>query len=366
MKMMYNWVGIKISVYIHPRIPVFWGLSFPEDETQTLGVSNMSGSTVGKMIAAFRERTGISQGEFGKRLNVSAQAVSRWERGGMPDTALLPRIAEIIGCSLDDLYNITTARIRTMEELLTQELRETPTEQRMQRAVQLAWHLMKLNGSTVVGDGADPTFAAATACEDADKDERSPMGPQPTNCYFSSENGLMYSSVASKFKYVMFMQEPEDGFASIMNGIHDYQKLFSLFGREYRLAVYLLGFSLPPNKQFTRNYVCTQLGLSPEQAQEILDELCEYRMLNFFSIQEADHCVCTYAVPENAAIVPFLYFGKTLMRDGKSYVLCARLRESPMFRAGQPMGAEASAWTPGNSKEIARHSPWSRAKDQDF
>ncbi len=327
----------------------------------------MASSAVGKMIAAFRERTGISQGDFGKRLNVSAQAVSRWERGGMPDTALLPKIAEVIGCSLDDLYDISTARTKTMEELLTQELRDTPPEQRMQRAVQLAWHLMKLNGSTVVGDSADPTFAAATACEDADKDDRSSARvQQPTNCYISSDKGLMYASVAAKFKYVMFMQEPDDGFASIMNGIDDYQKLFSLFGKEHRLAVYLLGFSLPPNKQFTLDYVCTQLGLSRELAQEILDELCEYRMLNYLSIQAAEHCVDTYAVPENAAIVPFLYFGKTLMRDGKSYVLCARLRESPLFRAEQSRVPQSSFWTPGNSKDIARHRPWSRAKDKDF
>ena len=326
----------------------------------------MASSAVGKMIAAFRERTGISQGDFGKRLNVSAQAVSRWERGGMPDTALLPKIAEVIGCSLDDLYDISTARTKTMEELLTQELRDTPPEQRMQRAVQLAWHLMKLNGSTVVGDSADPTFAAATACEDADKDDRSSARvQQPTNCYISSDKGLMYASVAAKFKYVMFMQEPDDGFASIMNGINDYQKLFSLFGKEHRLAVYLLGFSLAPNKQFTRDYVCSQLALPQEKAQEILDELCEYRMLNCFSIQASDHCVDTYAVPENAAIIPFLYFGKTLMRDGKSYVLCARLRETPLFR-GSNSPSSSATWIPDNSRNITRHSPWSRAKDKDF
>lgn len=325
----------------------------------------MAGSSIGKMIAAFRERTGMSQGEFGKRLNVSAQAVSRWERGGMPDTTLLPKIAGQIGCSLDDLYDISSARTKTMEELLTQEMRDTPPKERMRRAVQLAWHLMKLNGSTVVGDSADPTFSAATACEDADKDAHATAKIQPTNCYFSSEDGLMYASVASKFKYVMFMQEPDDGFASIMNGVSDYQKLFALFGKEYRLAVYLLGFSLPPNKQFTKDYVCTQLELSPELAQEILDELCEYRMLNYLSIQAAGGCVDTYAVPENAAIVPFLYFGKTLMRDGKSYVLCARLRETPLFREN-PSATIESHWNPGNSKDIARHRPWSRAKDKDF
>lgn len=323
----------------------------------------MTDHIVGKKIINFRKRTGMSQGELGKLLNVSAQAVSRWEHGGMPDATLLPKVAEMLGCSLDDLYAISSAPTKSIEELLAQELRDTPQELRMQRSLELAWHIMKLNGSNVVGDGSDIIFASATACEDSDLGEPVMPGGYPTSCYFDYENGLTYASVSSKFKYVLFMQEPEEGYTSIMNSADDYQKLFSLFSKKHRLAVYLLGFSLPQGKQFTRDYVCTQLNLTQEQAQEILDELCKHCMLNYSSIQASGHCVDTYSVPKCPPIIPFLYFAKALMRDGKTYSLCVNERNTPLFRSQLPTTSQPSAWTPINSKDISKYMPLIRAKD---
>ena len=57
----------------------------------------MTSSDLGMNIAKFRRQAGLSQSELGKCLNVSAQAVSRWERGGVPDAALLPQIASSLG-----------------------------------------------------------------------------------------------------------------------------------------------------------------------------------------------------------------------------------------------------------------------------
>ena len=98
-------------------------------------------------IAKFRRQAGLSQSELGKCLNVSAQAVSRWERGGVPDAALLPQIASSLGCSLDDLYGLSTIPPKNVENTLAQEIQNTPSEQRTARAVQLAWHMMKTRGS---------------------------------------------------------------------------------------------------------------------------------------------------------------------------------------------------------------------------
>ena len=36
----------------------------------------------GKRIAAFRKEKGFTQAELARRLGVTAQAVSKWERGG--------------------------------------------------------------------------------------------------------------------------------------------------------------------------------------------------------------------------------------------------------------------------------------------
>lgn len=310
----------------------------------------MTANNLSKRIIAFRERSGISQGELGRQLNVSAQAVSRWEHGGMPDIALLPKIADILGCSVDDLYTGSKSATRSMEDMLTAELQNTPKSQRFQRSVQLAWHMMKLNGSTALGSSTDTIYAAATACEDADQNLPENHNNYPTDCFFNLPDGLMYASVSTKFKYTLFMQEPDCGFASIMNSISDYQKLFALFCKENCLDVFLQGLFLPQDMQFTIDYVCKKLNLPREEAQTALDLLCEYGLLNYNSIQSADGFVEAYSAPSYASIIPFLYFGKQLMRNKDCSSLCAKKRGTPLFpETAAPMPTEP-VWTPFNSK----------------
>ena len=59
---------------------------------------------VGNLIATLRLEKGLSQGELGLMLGVTNKAVSRWEKGrGYPDTALLLKLAEILGITVDEL-----------------------------------------------------------------------------------------------------------------------------------------------------------------------------------------------------------------------------------------------------------------------
>lgn len=58
----------------------------------------------GEKIAQLRRSNSITQEELGKRLSVSAQAVSKWENGdSFPDLSLIAEIAEIFDCSTDYL-----------------------------------------------------------------------------------------------------------------------------------------------------------------------------------------------------------------------------------------------------------------------
>lgn len=55
-------------------------------------------------IKRIREKTGISQEELAKQLEVTQGAVSQWEAGkAKPRTDKLPILAKIFNCSVDDL-----------------------------------------------------------------------------------------------------------------------------------------------------------------------------------------------------------------------------------------------------------------------
>lgn len=61
-------------------------------------------STIGSRIAEARKVHGYTQEEFSQMLDVSAQAVSKWENDiSCPDIQLLPKIADILGMTTDQL-----------------------------------------------------------------------------------------------------------------------------------------------------------------------------------------------------------------------------------------------------------------------
>ena len=63
---------------------------------------------LGNKIAQLRQKAGLTQKELADELKISAQSVSKWENLlAMPDITLLPRIAEIFGVTIDELFDLT-------------------------------------------------------------------------------------------------------------------------------------------------------------------------------------------------------------------------------------------------------------------
>ena len=62
--------------------------------------------TIGKRISENRKAKNIKQDELAEMLLVSPQAVSKWENDiSCPDISLLPKLAEILGISVDELLS---------------------------------------------------------------------------------------------------------------------------------------------------------------------------------------------------------------------------------------------------------------------
>lgn len=60
-------------------------------------------------LKELRETKNHSQKSFGEMLGVSQQTVAKWECGtALPKAAMLPKIADLLGCTIDDLFGRTT------------------------------------------------------------------------------------------------------------------------------------------------------------------------------------------------------------------------------------------------------------------
>ena len=57
-------------------------------------------------ILKHRKKSGFSQDELAQKLGVTFQAVSKWENAkAAPDIAFLPKMADIFGCGIDELFS---------------------------------------------------------------------------------------------------------------------------------------------------------------------------------------------------------------------------------------------------------------------
>ena len=78
---------------------------------------------LGKKIRQYRFKAGLTQEQLAEKLGIGAQSVSKWETAAaMPDITTLPRLAEIFGVSIDDLFDLTTEqRLNRIENRLDAE-----------------------------------------------------------------------------------------------------------------------------------------------------------------------------------------------------------------------------------------------------
>lgn len=63
---------------------------------------------IGKKIKTLRLQKGMTQEELSEKLNMSSQAISKWENNvTMPDIQILPDLSVILGVTIDELFALT-------------------------------------------------------------------------------------------------------------------------------------------------------------------------------------------------------------------------------------------------------------------
>ena len=72
----------------------------------------MANKSMGEIISTLRREKGMTQKELADMLNITDKAVSKWERDiACPDTMTIPKLAEILGVSVEELMNAKSAPI---------------------------------------------------------------------------------------------------------------------------------------------------------------------------------------------------------------------------------------------------------------
>ncbi|MBE6681865.1 MAG: helix-turn-helix transcriptional regulator [Ruminococcaceae bacterium] len=74
--------------------------------------AKQTNKTMGEMISFLRKEKGMTQKEIADKLFITDKAVSKWERDiSCPDTAIMPKLCEILGVSAEVLLSCKSSQI---------------------------------------------------------------------------------------------------------------------------------------------------------------------------------------------------------------------------------------------------------------
>ena len=266
----------------------------------------MSELNIGDNIAELRKARGITQEALGDIVGLTAQAVSKWESGGSPDTSLLPVIADYFGVSIDRLYGRKTHDYSNIQVGVREYISSIPVEDRFAQMFELM--LSALHSCVDPPAVVDMDMAALAKIAD---EVRNMIDLGLFSLVFT-ENGLVKAGLNKSLPYALVMPEPEDGWGHRLHYKEAYGRLFSMLADDDILkALFYLTSRI--NKHFTPKLLEKEFGFSPQKASDILTDLATYDMLNTKELEVDNEIMTIYEFNPNPAFVPFLTFAEELI-----------------------------------------------------
>ncbi len=285
---------------------------------------------INERIAALRRERGLTQEQLGAFVGVSAQAVSKWEKGGAPDVELLPRLADTLGVSIDALFDRDGQQLEDIQTALQKWLNAQPSEERL-------WTLFHLLSKTVwpsMSEDMSPFFSGMLESASFQKDcflTVPGSGTQWLRFKALTDEGMSLGVLADQLPLYLLMPEPEGGYASELLPLDQYRPLFAVLSKPGALEVlcYLAG---KKDSYSTTAGIARNLSRDCQQTEAVLRELSQIHLLHHLDLEVEEGTVNAYRINDQNALIPFLVFSRWLLEKDEAWIFCLDLRKRPILK----------------------------------
>ena len=265
-----------------------------------------------EQIAALRKERGLTQEQLGNMVGVSAQAVSKWEKGGAPDVELLPVLSRQLGVTIDALFGMEGGEQVAVEDAVGRWLRGFPAKDRLDKFCHLVWESI---GYFVPEDLVLPDMSYPASC----KIDGGDGIVQLFLTQVVEESGMLLDVHADDLSFVTLWPKPKGGWAQWLAPMEEYRKLFAVLAKPGCLE--LLGDLIRRNAYwFSPGVVTKHLKMPKETAVGLLEALTERDILSSMELELEDGKATVYRVAEPLKLIPFLLLGRVLMQHDSNLV----------------------------------------------
>ncbi len=274
---------------------------------------------IGEQIKNFRRKNGITQEELGKLIGVTTQAVSNWERGGVPDAELLPDIADALGVSIDMLFGRSS--LKKVEEAISDEILSVGTEEGFDRAFSILYAIgVGLSGLTSIRNSFN-------------FDALADLGHNDDFGYYtraSSNEGTFDIRLNSDFRYFFLMPEPNGGCREHLGNFDKLAETFSIFADKDVLKIISYMYSRL-NTPVSLTMIANNTKMDIKKTEHLMDKICQVHLANCDVVETEIGEIKAYCYLNESIVLPLLCFAKELSEDKNINMGAIFTRKKPLF-----------------------------------
>ncbi len=271
-------------------------------------------------IRKYRLEKDLTQEQLANLLGVSAQAVSKWETSETyPDGALLVSIAEVLGVSLDVLFDHRMNSMEDVSERIQHLIRDTPREKRFHLVRDLCWQMEKglffFPGQKEIVEKYFP-------------DEICNL--KQSSCILSDDGFTHISNGRAPFFSVF--PEYGDCFSDVIgNGEKIREIFFEAFSSPKAMRVLLFIHKHESGYIFEAEVLAQDCEIELSEAKTILNCLIKWKLVSFEVMDIDGEQRTLYHTHPSHKVIALLIFANELNYRG-SYCLQADCRNKPFLK----------------------------------
>lgn len=212
-------------------------------------------NSFGATIRGLRQQQKMTQADLGKIVGVSTQAISKWERGSIPDISILIVLADYFHISLDALIGRDAKNFDSPGDQVYAAVLNAGQDQSFREASAVCWSAVK----------------GLTKIPDLDSLGYSPSTTQESSRFrVSSNTGVSYGIVSEKLQAISLMPEPENGFQDLVKDPDALTSLFRFLGDRDTMMLFLF-IGRRSTSLFTAELAAKETDVSLGRTQKILE-----------------------------------------------------------------------------------------------
>lgn len=254
-------------------------------------------TAIGDQIKKYRTEKGITQEKLGQLIGVTTQAVSRWERGGMPDADILPHLADALGVSIDALFG---REEQSLELTIARQLCQMSRDEAYRYAFNICWAIeIGLVGDiSIIDDIMGRFIDKSITSKDKKKD------------YFAkiiNDSGIANARISPGFQNFFLMVEHCGNLKEHLSDPEALQHVFEIFADEKLLRIIFYIYS-SPNVPISASLIAKSTGLSLKEVDSCMKILCSNNLAVHKIVATIEGKMNTYIIRPESYAVPLLCF----------------------------------------------------------